>query len=267
MKKYGQEQHDQSVRDGSGGPVKTAPMQSTGAERPRRDSNPRITDLQSVPLSHLGTRPGRTRIPRAGCKGNVAWFGLLPNIGRRPHSANNRQNQTVFRCARVVRTMTSPWYSPGTAPPGQLKRSSQPGMASGEGSIMTVLPGIWGKFTLADCNSKGPPRCAAAFPAQTLDLVERQPEGVLRTLGDGPIHGFDGPPDFGLNSKPSGMGKNFSTRFGGTFKSGTNPTEEGAPLVGGRHRAPDFPAAFASIGICGTLISNELTPVQLDHGI
>ena len=27
-------------------------------ERPRWDSNPRMTDLQSVPLVHLGTRPG-----------------------------------------------------------------------------------------------------------------------------------------------------------------------------------------------------------------
>src|SRR4051794_41892617 len=30
---------------------------TTGGKRPRWDSNPRITDLQSVPLVHLGTRP------------------------------------------------------------------------------------------------------------------------------------------------------------------------------------------------------------------
>jgi len=44
----------------------------------------------------LGTRPRRTRIPRAGCKGNVAWVGLAPNISRRPHSPDNRQDQTVL---------------------------------------------------------------------------------------------------------------------------------------------------------------------------
>src|SRR5690348_4683342 len=31
-------------------------------KRPRWDSNPRITDLQSVPLVHLGTRPRGSRI-------------------------------------------------------------------------------------------------------------------------------------------------------------------------------------------------------------
>ena len=33
-------------------------LQGVLRERPRWDSNPRITDLQSVPLDHLGTRPG-----------------------------------------------------------------------------------------------------------------------------------------------------------------------------------------------------------------
>ena len=127
MKECGQKQHDQSVRDGRG-PMKTAPVQRTGAERPRRDSNPRITDLQSVPLSHLGTRPERTRIPRAGCKGNVAWVDWLPNISRRPHSPDNRQDQTVSGGAKVVRTTTSPWYSPGTAPPEHSAAAASRGL-------------------------------------------------------------------------------------------------------------------------------------------
>ena len=34
-----------------------AAFEAAGGKRPRWDSNPRITDLQSVPLVHLGTRP------------------------------------------------------------------------------------------------------------------------------------------------------------------------------------------------------------------
>src|SRR4026208_500937 len=33
------------------------PDPASQSQRPRWDSNPRITDLQSVPLVHLGTRP------------------------------------------------------------------------------------------------------------------------------------------------------------------------------------------------------------------
>ena len=35
----------------------TQGLEGGQVERPRWDSNPRITDLQSVPLVHLGTRP------------------------------------------------------------------------------------------------------------------------------------------------------------------------------------------------------------------
>ena len=40
-------------------------------QRPRWDSNPRITDLQSVPLVHLGTRPRTGRIRPGGRIRNV----------------------------------------------------------------------------------------------------------------------------------------------------------------------------------------------------
>lgn len=37
-------------------------VRATAGKRPGRDSNPRITDLQSVPLGHLGTRPGASHL-------------------------------------------------------------------------------------------------------------------------------------------------------------------------------------------------------------
>ena len=63
-------------------------------ERPRWDSNPRITDLQSVPLGHLGTRPR----------------GCYVGVERSPR-------QLEFHCSRVA-------DSPNLYPMSQLTQDS-----------------------------------------------------------------------------------------------------------------------------------------------
>ena len=50
---------DGKKREGQIAPA-TGDAKNCREKRPRWDSNPRITDLQSVPLVHLGTRPKRT---------------------------------------------------------------------------------------------------------------------------------------------------------------------------------------------------------------
>ena len=96
--------------------------------------------------------------------GNISRRRTRPTIGKTRRSSGG---------AKVVRTTTSPWYSPG--PHHQGNQPQQPaGVASGEGSIMTVLPGIWGSSPWLIAIQKDRLGSAATFPAQTLDLVERQ---------------------------------------------------------------------------------------------
>src|SRR4051794_6092744 len=69
---------------------------TTGGKRPRWDSNPRITDLQSVPLDHLGTRPSFSQ--------NIRGFAVR-QVGERTdgtRGVKRRGNRDVFESSGPI---------------------------------------------------------------------------------------------------------------------------------------------------------------------
>ena len=206
------------------------------------DSNPRITDLQSVPLSHLGTRPGRTRIPRAGCKGNVAWVDLPPNISRRPHSPDNRQDQTVLgRCHGANDDFALVF------PGDRTTRAIQPQQPAGgcfgrrldhDGAARHLGEVHRGRLQFK--------RTASApqqhFPHEPL-LLRAEAEGVFGSLGMVQSTASTAPKPW-LEFGSLRCGSALRRRVRWTLESGTNPTEERAPLACGGDGAPDSQQPF-----------------------
>ena len=128
------------------------PINPSNRHRPRWDSNPRITDLQSVPLVHLGTRPKSGRIRTGGRICNVFnGFGRAGGHPRSPLAAGSgamvasprggpgrfvspiqstrepaRQRSGIARWAATTAATSSSWSSDRSTGRGSARRSTAP---------------------------------------------------------------------------------------------------------------------------------------------